>query len=752
MAIRIPIISMFDSKGIDKAVKKFDQLKTSGEKAQFALEKAAIPAALALGALAVAAGKTVSKAIESQVEQDRLRQILITTNQATNDQVNALLDQANALQSVGVASAGSIIAAQAQLATFDLQFETIKKLTPAITDYVIAEKGATATAADFKNMTNGLASALNGQFASLTKAGFVLDDNTKKIISNGSESQRAAALVKVLDSTYKGFNKTARETAEGQLIALKNSFDDLQVEIGTVLIPVMKKIIDFVTDLVEVAKRNVGAIIFFGTAIGLVAAAVVAANIAIKLNIARLALMKAAAVIATAVNFALATSITAVQLATGIGIAVVVAATAALAVYVAGQKKLQSELNKSIDVAGDFNEALDEVEAKTLKMTPGLNALARQHKFESEARLASVGSLDKYNEAARQTATDTGSATKKVFEFGKAVKEGLQTALDTATTKLETAQQVFNDFATSIANGVKAGLSFAAVYQLMQSASQNAGKASEELAQAQIDLSNALKKGDVDDITKAQERLTEAQHLDAIAAKENKETFLGRLAAQVQGVKDYATNLNILLQRGLSQDALQLVIAAGGDAGAAIATELVNGTTELITGPGGINELVGAANEAANAVGLNAATNWYQAGVDQASAIVNGLNEKLKLLTPKLMKRMDKIAASLARTVDVTVKITEVVNRIVGGAPVAPKSLMGIPKLAEGGIVRRPTLALIGEAGPEAVVPLNRMNRGGGITVNVTGGLSTSAEIGQAVVNAIRAYNRSAGPANIQVA
>ncbi len=35
---------------------------------------------------------------------------------------------------------------------------------------------------------------------------------------------------------------------------------------------------------------------------------------------------------------------------------------------------------------------------------------------------------------------------------------------------------------------------------------------------------------------------------------------------------------------------------------------------------------------------------------------------------------------------------------------------------------------------------------------NVTGGLSTSAEIGQAVVNAIRAYNRSAGPAQIQVA
>ena len=83
----------------------------------------------------------------------------------------------------------------------------------------------------------------------------------------------------------------------------------------------------------------------------------------------------------------------------------------------------------------------------------------------------------------------------------------------------------------------------------------------------------------------------------------------------------------------------------------------------------------------------------------------------------------------------------------VGGA------IKGIPGLAAGGIVTQPTLAMIGEGGPEAVIPLDRMGGGGsGITVNVMGGLSTSAEIGQAVVNAIRAYNRSAGPANIAVA
>ena len=51
------------------------------------------------------------------------------------------------------------------------------------------------------------------------------------------------------------------------------------------------------------------------------------------------------------------------------------------------------------------------------------------------------------------------------------------------------------------------------------------------------------------------------------------------------------------------------------------------------------------------------------------------------------------------------------------GLPTIPK----IPTLAAGGIVRSPTLAMLGEAGPEAVVPLGRGGMGGGITINILG-------------------------------
>jgi len=40
----------------------------------------------------------------------------------------------------------------------------------------------------------------------------------------------------------------------------------------------------------------------------------------------------------------------------------------------------------------------------------------------------------------------------------------------------------------------------------------------------------------------------------------------------------------------------------------------------------------------------------------------------------------------------------------------------------------------------------------GGVTINVTGGMSTSAEIGQSVLNSLLAYQRTNGPLDLQIA
>jgi hypothetical protein len=238
-------------KGMDDANKKTESF---GDKLNDFSKKASVAFAAAgavVGAFAIKLGKdSVEAAIKAEAEQNRLNQILLTTNGATQVQIGLLDDQADALQRLGVVSGGNIKVVQAQLATFDLSFDSIKRLTPAILDYVTAEKGASASADDFKSATNGLAQALNGNFASLTATGFVLDDTTKELIKNGTESERSAALVGVLDSTYKDFNSTLLGTTEGRLQNVNNQFDDLKVTIGTALLPVFEDLMLFIANTV----------------------------------------------------------------------------------------------------------------------------------------------------------------------------------------------------------------------------------------------------------------------------------------------------------------------------------------------------------------------------------------------------------------------------------------------------------------------------------------------------------------------
>jgi hypothetical protein len=312
----------------------------------------------------------------------------------------------------------------------------------------------------------------------------------------------------------------------------------------------------------------------------------------------------------------------------------------------------------------------------------------------NQAQMRMADAAGEFNKKFKETKTDVGGAKKEVESFAEALKEKLSEAVDTAKDKLADAQGEFNDFATKVSDAVKGALDFNA----------------------------ALEAGDY-----------------------GFKGFLDALRGQVRGIVEYSTNLGKALEMGLSQDALGYVMDAGNVAGAEIALELVKGGQTAIDET---NALVEAAKAAADKVGLQAANNWYKTGVDQATFIVNGLEAELTKLTPKLMAKMDEIAAKLKRSVNIDVVVTERVNRIVSTIS------SSIPKMADGGIVTGPTLAMIGEAGPEAVIPLSQMGNmgGGGVTINVAGGLSTSAEIGQSVVNALRAYSRTAGPLQLNVA
>jgi TP901 family phage tail tape measure protein len=122
---------------------------------------------------------------------------------------------------------------------------------------------------------------------------------------------------------------------------------------------------------------------------------------------------------------------------------------------------------------------------------------------------------------------------------------------------------------------------------------------------------------------------------------------------------------------------------------------------------------------------------------------------------------LDKVREAVKSAINFIIDGWNRLSFSVPGVTVGDKTFGGftikvpqIPRLALGGIVTQPTLALVGEDGPEAVLPLTGRNAAaagigtGGATINLTvnAGMGTDgASVGRQVVEAIRQYERQSG-------
>ena len=90
----------------------------------------------------------------------------------------------------------------------------------------------------------------------------------------------------------------------------------------------------------------------------------------------------------------------------------------------------------------------------------------------------------------------------------------------------------------------------------------------------------------------------------------------------------------------------------------------------------------------------------------------------IKTVIAKKVEAIASVIASVMASVPFPVNLV-----VVGGAIAAVAALFSALHLAEGGLVQSPTLALVGEAGPELVIPLNKVREtlgGGGVVINQT--------------------------------
>jgi large-conductance mechanosensitive channel len=266
----------------------------------------------------------------------------------------------------------------------------------------------------------------------------------------------------------------------------------------------------------------------------------------------------------------------------------------------------------------------------------------------------------------KEKVVKTGGAiddmAEKVKKASDALKTYMESALKSAQGALEDAQGAFNDFATSVSDGLKDAFSF-----------KDAKDAGDETGTG----------------------------------------FLQGLRDQVKGIQTYSKDVSTLLTLGLSQDALQAVLDAGGESGAAIAAELIKGGSTAILET---NALVESSKVAAAIIGQQAANQWYGAGVSNAQSYLQGVEAAFAEAQKRLAKKGLKIAD------------------IKGISASFSESLAG------------PSVTPINMARPEA----GSGAPGTGVVVNVNG-VMTNAQTGQAVLDALTQYTQVYGPLNLAI-
>ncbi len=90
---------------------------------------------------------------------------------------------------------------------------------------------------------------------------------------------------------------------------------------------------------------------------------------------------------------------------------------------------------------------------------------------------------------------------------------------------------------------------------------------------------------------------------------------------------------------------------------------------------------------------------------------------------------IERIKSAIASIQSAYNSVVSAVSAPIKGAVSAVKSV--ISKFADGGIVTGPTLGLVGEAGPEAIIPLSKLGQGGGLTINLNGDFYTTTEVAE---------------------
>ena len=268
-SVNIPIISEFDAKGTQKAIKEFKSLEGASAKAQFAIKKAALPAAAAVAGLGLALVGATKAAMEDQAEQVQLALALQNVTGATDAQVKASEDM---ISKMSLASGVADSELRPALASLVRGTKDIEEANRAL---ALAQDISAGSGKDLATVSDALAKAYGGNMKGLA----ALSPEIKAMIKDGASLED---VMNVLGGTFGGASDAAAATAEGGMKRLNIALAETKEGIGAALLPAVEALIPYLIAMGKWAEQNTKVFLAIAGAIGGISGAIIAFNGAIK--------------------------------------------------------------------------------------------------------------------------------------------------------------------------------------------------------------------------------------------------------------------------------------------------------------------------------------------------------------------------------------------------------------------------------------------------------------------------------------
>ena len=348
--IRIPLISDWNPAGINKARRDFEKLETTGQKAALALKKAFLPATAALVGLAAAGTVSVKAAAEDAAQQAELARQLQATTGATDAAIAANEEFIASMELAVAVSDSELRPALANLVRGTGDLQEAQGLLGLALDI------SAATGKDLGSVTEAMSKAAQGQMTALQR----LDPSITAIVRSGASADEVFS---ALAGTFGGAAAEAANTVEGRFERMQIQMDNASEAIGYALLPIIEKLLPYLERLATFVGDNTDLIIGIGAAVGTFAAGIVAANIAMKA-------WGIITAVTAGLNAVLATSFSALWVATGVGIIIAI-----IAVVVVLQQKFDI-FGKAVDgLTWLFQWLWDKAKAVLSGIVDGVNLL-----------------------------------------------------------------------------------------------------------------------------------------------------------------------------------------------------------------------------------------------------------------------------------------------------------------------------------------------------------------------------------------